>query len=77
MKSNRQLKREANQAEADAFIKQRRAIQIAVFERNFEAGLRMYQDNKDKLSPEQAEEIEKEIEANKKLIDDLKEKWGA
>jgi len=75
--SKRQEKKETNQAAADAFVKERRAVQIAIFEQNFETGLRVYQDNKDKLSPEQVVEIENEIEAHRKLIDGLKEKWGA
>lgn len=75
--SKRQEKKETNQAAAEAFVKERRAVQIAIFEQNFETGLRVYQDNKDKLSPEQVVEIENEIESNRKLIDGLKEKWGA
>jgi hypothetical protein len=51
--SKRQEKKETNQAAAEAFVKERRAVQIAIFEQNFETGLRVYQDNKDKLSPEQ------------------------
>lgn len=75
--SKRQEKKETNQAAAEAFVKERRAVQLAIFEQNFETGLRVYQDNKEKLSPEQVVEIENEIEANRKLIDGLKEKWGA
>jgi hypothetical protein len=70
--SKRQEKIADNQAEADAFVSERRAIQIAVFEQNFETGLKIYEANKDKLSKEEAALLEVEIERNRTLIEKLK-----
>lgn len=70
--SKRQEKIASNQAEADAFVSERRAIQIAVFEQNFETGLKIYEANKDKLSKEEAALLEVEIERNRTLIEKLK-----
>ena len=70
--SKRQDKIAANQAEADAFVSERRAIQVAIFEQNFETGLKIYEANKDKLSKEEAAMLEVEIERNRALIEKLK-----
>lgn len=70
--SKRQEKIAAKQAEADAFVSERRAIQIAIFEQNFETGLKIYEANKDKLSKEEAAILEVEIEKNRTLIEKLK-----
>lgn len=75
--SKRQEKIEANKAEQQAFLKERRQVQIAVFESNFNVGLNFYQENKDKMSEEEVALIEAEIEANRKLLDELKAKWDA
>lgn len=75
--SKRQEKIEANKAEQHAFLKERRQVQIAVFESNFNVGLNFYQENKDKMSEEEVALIESEIEANRKLLDELKAKWDA
>jgi hypothetical protein len=70
--SKRQEKIAARQAEAAAFVNERRAMQIALFEQNFETGLRIYEANKDKLSEEEAAMLEVEIERNRTLIEKLK-----
>jgi hypothetical protein len=70
--SKRQEKIAAKQAEAAAFVNERRAMQIALFEQNFETGLRIYEANKDKLSEEEAAMLEVEIERNRTLIEKLK-----
>ena len=75
--SNRKDKVAARQAEQHEFLKERRQVQIAVFESNFNVGLNFYQENKDKMSEEEVALIEAEIEANRKLLDDLKAKWDA
>lgn len=75
--SNRQDKIAARQAEQHEFLKERRQLQIAVFESNFNVGLNFYQENKDKMSEEDVAMIEAEIEANRKLLDELKAKWDA
>jgi hypothetical protein len=70
--SKRQEKIAARQAEAAAFVNERRAMQIALFEQNFETGLKIYEANKDKLSKEEAAILEIEIEKNRTLIEKLK-----
>ncbi len=70
--SKRQEKIAAKQAEAAAFVNERRAMQIAIFEQNFETGLKIYEANKDKLSEEEAAMLEVEIERNRTLIEKLK-----
>ena len=75
--SKRQEKVAARQAEQHEFLKERRQVQIAVFESNFNVGLNFYQENKDKMSEEEITMIEAEIETNRKLLDELKAKWDA
>lgn len=70
--SKRQEKIAANQTEANAFVSERRAVQLAIFEQNFETGLKIYESNKDKLSKEEAAMLEVEIERNRTLIEKLK-----
>jgi hypothetical protein len=70
--SKRQEKIAANQAEATAFLNERKTVQLAMFEQNFETGLRIYEANKDKLSEEEAAMLEVEIERNRTLIEKLK-----
>jgi hypothetical protein len=70
--SKRQEKIAANQAEANAFLNERKTVQLAMFEQNFETGLRIYEANKDKLSEEEAAMLEVEIERNRTLIEKLK-----
>jgi hypothetical protein len=74
--SKTQDKKAARQAEADAFVKERREVQLAVFERNFKVGLEMYEQNKDSIPEKERLIIEEEIERNRALIDEWKEKWG-
>jgi hypothetical protein len=47
-------------------------VQLAIFEQNFETGLKIYESNKDKLSEEEAAMLEVEIERNRTLIEKLK-----
>jgi pyruvate formate-lyase activating enzyme-like uncharacterized protein len=75
--SKRQEKIASNIAEQHEFLKERRQLQIAVFESNFNVGLNFYQENKDKMSEEEVALIEAEIESNRKLLDELKAKWDA
>ena len=70
--SKRQEKIAANQAEAKAFVNERRTVQLAIFEQNFETGLKIYEANKDKLREEEAALLEVEIERNRTLIEKLK-----
>jgi hypothetical protein len=75
--SNRKDKIAERQAEQHEFLKERRQLQIAVFESNFNVGLNFYQENKDKMSEEEITLIEAEIESNRKLLEELKAKWDA
>jgi hypothetical protein len=75
--SKRQDKIAERQAEQNEFLKERRQLQIAVFESNFNVGLNFYQENKDKMSEEEITMIEAEIESNRKLLEELKAKWDA
>ena len=75
--SKRQEKIAERQAEQHEFLKERRQLQIAVFESNFNVGLNFYQENKDNMSEEEIAMIEAEIESNRKLLDELKAKWDA
>lgn len=70
--SKRQEKIAANQAAANEFVGERRALQLAIFEQNFETGLKIYESNKDKLTEEEAAMLEVEIERNRTLIEKLK-----
>ena len=74
--SKTQEKRSQRQAEADAFVKERRKTQISIFEQNFDTGMRFYLENKDKMSEEEQALIEVEIEKNRKVVEEFKEKWN-
>jgi hypothetical protein len=73
--SKTQEKRAARLSEAQDFVKQRRVRNLEIFESNFEVGLRVYEDNKDKLSPGEVAHMEAEIERNKEMIKEYKKKW--
>lgn len=75
--SKTQEKRARRAAERDAFIKERRQVQLAVFESNFNVGLEFFENNKDKMSAEEIAQVEEEIEKNRQLIQEWKDKWDA
>jgi hypothetical protein len=75
--SKTQEKRARRAAERDEFIKERRQVQLAVFESNFNVGIEFYENNKDKMNPEEIAQIEEEIEKNRQLIQEWKDKWDA
>ena len=68
-------KRAARLAEAADFVKQRRELTLQIFEQNFETGMKIYEENKDKLSAEEVALLEAEIEAAKKAVEEYKAKW--
>ena len=68
-------KRKARIAEAEEFVKQRREMTLNMFERNFEVGMKIYEDNKDKMSAEEVELLEKEIESARAAVEEYKAKW--
>lgn len=70
--SKRQQKIARRKEEAARFVKARREVQLKVFEANFQVGLQLFENTKDKMSPEEIELVEREIEKNRALIDELK-----
>lgn len=74
--SKTQDKRAARIAETKAFVKERREVQLKVFESNFEAGLELFNNNKEKMTPEEISMIEAEIEQNRQIIENIKKEWN-
>jgi hypothetical protein len=70
--SKRQEKIEERKAEQQAFIAQRRKMQLAIFQTNFNVGIQLYESNKDKMSPEEIRLVEIEIQKNLELLEKLK-----
>lgn len=70
--SKTQDKRAQRKAEQQAFILERRKMQLAIFESNFKVGLELYSANKDKMSQEEIDLVEIEIQKNKDLLESLK-----
>jgi hypothetical protein len=58
--SKTQDKKAARIAEQKAFIKQRRLQELLALEAQFNYGLKLYEENKDKLSAEEIEQMEAE-----------------
>ena len=56
--SKRQEKIQENIAKQQEFIGERRAMQLDMLEQAYMVGLKIYEDNKDKLSPEEIEKLE-------------------
>jgi hypothetical protein len=73
--SKTQDKKAARLAEAESFVKERRKRNLEIFESNFEVGLKIYEQNKDKLSPEEVAHMEVEIERQKEILEEYKAKW--
>ena len=73
--SKTQEKKAARLAEAAEFVKERRVRNLEIFESNFEVGLKIYEQNKDKLSPEEIAHMESEIERQREILEEYKAKW--
>ncbi len=58
--SKTQEKRARVKAEQQEFIKQRRLQELKVLEAQFQLGLKLYEENKEKLSAEEIEQMEAE-----------------
>jgi late competence protein required for DNA uptake (superfamily II DNA/RNA helicase) len=71
--SKKQEKIAKNKAEQAAFIRERRKMQLALFENNFETGMQFYLSVKDKMKPEEVAVIEAQIEENKALLEKLRD----
>ena len=74
--SKTQDKKAARIAEAAAFVKQRRVNNLEMFEQSFEAGLRIFEERKESIPPEEVEMLEKQKEETIKLIADMKAELG-
>lgn len=70
--SKTQDKRAQRKAEQQEFIRARRIQQLYLFEQALEAGVRIYETNKEKLSESEIEAIEKQLEENRTLVEKLK-----
>lgn len=70
--SKTQEKRARRIAEQQEFLRARKTIQLAMFEQALEAGLAVYENNKEKLSAEDIAKIEAQLEENRQLIDRLR-----
>jgi hypothetical protein len=71
--SKRQDKINQRIADSKDFMRERRKTQLIMFEQNYETGLRMYEQNKDKLTPEQISILEKQLQENKEILDRLRD----
>jgi len=74
--SKRQEKIQANIERQQRFIKERRKIQLAWFEQNFEFGKQLFTDNKDKMNETEIVAMEKEMQLNVEYIANFKKEWG-
>ena len=70
--SNTQDKREERIREAAAFVAERRKIQLAMLEQNFNIGVQLYENNKDTLSPEEVTQIEALMEDQTSSLERLR-----
>jgi hypothetical protein len=68
-------KRAARLAEAAEFVRARRRAQLEIFESNFNVGVTMFLENKDKLNEEEIATIEAQMEQNQRMIDEYKAKY--
>jgi len=70
--SKTQDKRKQRAEEQARFLAERHSMNLLMFEQNLEAGIALYEANKDKLTPEEIETLEAQIKQNRELIDRLK-----
>ena len=70
--SKRQAKIEANIREQQEFISARRAQQLLMLEEAYKVGLKIYEDNKEKMSPEEIDMIERLKEEQLALLERLR-----
>lgn len=73
--SNRQDKIKANIDSQQEFLSARRTQQLMMLEQAYETGLRIYEANKDKMSPEEIKQIEgmkaEQLELLEKVRNDI------
>lgn len=70
--SNRQNKIQASIDNQQEFISARRQQQLMMLEQAYETGLKIYEANKDKMSPEEIEQIEKMKAEQLELLEKVK-----
>jgi hypothetical protein len=73
--SKTQAKRQERLEQANEFVRARRRAQLEIFESNFNVGVTMFLENKDKLSEEEIATIEAQMEQNQRMIDEYKAKY--
>jgi hypothetical protein len=73
--SNRQDKIQANIDSQQEFLSARRTQQLIMLEQAYETGLRIYEANKDKMSPEEIQQVEamkaEQLELLEKVRNDI------
>lgn len=69
--SKSQDKRKASIQEAANFVAERRKIQLAMLEQNYEMGVRLFESQKEKLFPEEVTQIEAMMVEQRKSLDEL------
>lgn len=74
--SKTQEKRARRAAEREAFLAERRAKQIAMLEQNYLLGVKIMEDNKEKMSEEELKFLETEMVNQRAFIDNIKKEWG-
>jgi hypothetical protein len=71
--SKTQDKKQTRVDEAAAFVAERRKIQLAMLEQNYEMGVKLFLDQKENLSFEEVENIEAMMVEQRKSLDALHE----
>jgi len=74
--SKTQAKRAQRLEDQQEFIKERRKQQLYMLEQAYQVGLKIYEDNKDKLSPEDTAQIEAMKEDQLKQLEALRAQIG-
>lgn len=71
--SRTQDKRTQRALDAQDFVAERRRLQLQMLEQNYEVGVKLYQDQKDTLSPSEIEQIEGMMAEQRAALDKLHE----
>jgi len=74
--SKKQEKKAKRIAIQQAFIRERRMNQFAYFEANLIAGKQLLDANRDKLSLEELETLDKEYQENVEALEKLRAEWN-
>ena len=71
--SKTQEKRAQRLSEQQAFIRERRKRQLQILEQNYQIGVKLYEAQKDSITPEEVEQIEKMMTEQRAALDKLHE----